>query len=134
MKTDEQKNLITIKQVSDLSGISEPEIVRMVILKKIQAVRIGKKIWVTEEELEKFLNYLLAGDNSYKESGKEPVLYTAEQVARILQLSVDNVWILLKSGKLKGFKIREGRSSWRIPAKNLEEFIESRSRIDAGSK
>jgi excisionase family DNA binding protein len=134
MKIDEQKNLITIKQVSDLSGISEPEIVRMVILKKIQAVRIGKKIWVTEEEFEKFLNYLLAGDNSYKESGKEPVLYTAEQVARILQLSVDNVWILLKSGKLKGFKIREGRSSWRIPAKNLEEFIESRSRIDARSK
>ncbi len=58
---------------------------------------------------------------------KEPVLYTAEQVAKILKLSVDNIWNLLKTGKLKGFKIREGRSSWRVPADSLEDFIESRT-------
>jgi excisionase family DNA binding protein len=58
---------------------------------------------------------------------KERVLYTAEQVAKILQLSIDNVWLLLQKGRMKGFKIRDGRSSWRIPAENLEEFIASRS-------
>ena len=58
----------------------------------------------------------------------ELVLYSAEQVAKILQLSVDNVWNLLKSGKLKGFKVREGRSSWRVTSENLKEFIEARTK------
>ncbi|MCL4386756.1 MAG: helix-turn-helix domain-containing protein [Cyanobacteria bacterium] len=131
----EKKNVYTIKQVSDLSGISEEQIIRMVVLKKIQTVRIGKNIRIKEEELEKFLDSLVAGrENSVIEFEHGTVLYTAEQIARILQLSVDNVWILLKSGKLKGFKIREGKSSWRIPSKNLEEFIESRSTVNAKSR
>jgi excisionase family DNA binding protein len=50
-------------------------------------------------------------------------LYSAEQVAEILQLSLDNVWKLLKEKRIKGFKIREGRSSWRIPKDALDEFI-----------
>ena len=63
-----------------------------------------------------------------KEISQDPVLYTAEQVAKILKLSIDNIWNLLKTGKLKGFKIREGRSSWRIPSDSLDDFIERRTR------
>ena len=96
------------------------------MLKKLPAIRVGKAIRIKEEDLENFLNSFV-GEEKSQQASKEPVLYTAEQVAKILKLSVDNIWNLLKTGKLKGFKIREGRSSWRIPADSLENFIESRT-------
>ena len=124
----DNKKLYTIKEISELAGISEQEIIRMIMLKKIPAVRIGKAIRVKEETLEKFLGSFI-GEKGLISDNEEPVLYTAEQVAKILQLSVDNIWNLLKTGRLKGFKIREGRSSWRIPAKSLNEFIENKINI-----
>jgi excisionase family DNA binding protein len=123
----EEKKLYTIKEVSDLVGISESEIIRVVMLKKLPAIRLGKAIRIKEDDLEVFLNGFI-GEEEVKHSYREPVLYTAEQVAKILKLSVDNIWNLLKTGRLKGFKVREGRSSWRIPAGSLEDFIESRTR------
>ena len=123
---EEEKRLYTIKEVSELVGISESEIIRVVMLKKLPAIRVGKAIRIKEEDLENFLNSFV-GEEEPQRVSKEPVLYTAEQVAKILKLSVDNIWNLLKTGKLKGFKIREGRSSWRIPADSLEYFIESRT-------
>ena len=124
----DNKKLYTIKEISELAGISEQEIIRMIMLKKIPAVRIGKAIRVKEETLEKFLGSFI-GEKGLISDNEKPVLYTAEQVAKILQLSVDNIWNLLKTGRLKGFKIREGRSSWRIPAKSLNEFIENKINI-----
>jgi excisionase family DNA binding protein len=121
----EEKKLFTIKEVSELIGISESEIIRMIMLKKLAVIRLGKAIRIKEDSLEEFLGGFMGG-REIKAGQKEPVLYTAEQVAKILKLSVDNVWNLLKTGRLRGFKIREGRSSWRIPADNLDEFIESR--------
>ena len=123
---EEEKELYTIKEVSELVGISESEIIRVVMLKKLPAIRVGKAIRIKEEDLENFLNSFI-GEEKSQQVSKEPVLYTAEQVAKILKLSVDNIWNLLKTGKLKGFKIREGRSSWRVPADSLEDFIESRT-------
>ncbi len=123
----EEKKLYTIKEVSDLVGISESEIIRVVMIKKLPAIRLGKAIRIKEDDLEVFLNGFV-GEEAVKRNYKEPVLYTAEQVAKILKLSVDNIWNLLKTGRLKGFKVREGRSSWRIPANSLEDFIESRTR------
>ena len=125
----DNKNLrkyYTIKEVSDFSGISEQTIIRMVVLKKIKAARIGKSIRIARDDFEDFINKILGSSvsESEKTAGHDilqmeehftPVIYTAEQVANILNLSVDNIWLLLKSGKLRGFKIREGRSSWRIP-------------------
>ena len=124
---DNKKNLYTIKEVSELVGLSESEIIRMVMIKKLPAVRIGKSIRIREEDLEMFLKDFIGGEEK-KPGYREPVLYTAEQVSKILKLSVDNIWDLLKTGRLKGFKIREGRSSWRIPAGSLEEFIETRTK------
>jgi excisionase family DNA binding protein len=124
---DNYKKIYTIKEVSELVGVSESEVIRAVMLRKLPAVRVGKAIRIKEEDLEMFLKEFIGGEE--KEPGyKEPVIYTAEQVAKILKLSVDNIWDLLKTGRLKGFKIREGRSSWRIPASSLEEFIESRTK------
>lgn len=121
----EEKKLFTIKEVSELIGISESEVIRMVMLKKLAVIRLGKAIRIKEDNLEEFLNGF-TGRREIRNGYKEPVLYTAEQVAKILKLSVDNVWNLLKTGRLKGFKVREGRSSWRIPADSLDDFIESR--------
>jgi excisionase family DNA binding protein len=124
---DEEKKLYTIKEVSELVGISEAEVIRVVMLKKLPAIRMGKAIRIKEDDLEAFLKEFI-GEEEIKTEYREPVLYTAEQVARILKLSVDNIWNLLKTGRLKGFKVREGRSSWRIPASSLDDFIESRTR------
>ncbi len=123
---NEEKKLYTIKEVSELVGISETEIIRIVMLRKLPAIRVGKAIRVKEEDLEGFIDSFI-GDEGTKAVNEEPVLYTSEQVAKILKLSVDNIWNLLKNGNLTGFKIREGRSSWRIPADSLEEFIKSRT-------
>lgn len=124
---DEGKKLYTINEVAELAGISESEIIRVVMLKKLKAIRVGKAIRIKEDDLEEFLDSFV-GREQQKEVSADPVLYTAEQVAKILKLSVDNIWNLLKTGKLKGFKIREGRSSWRIPSDNLDDFIQSRTR------
>ena len=123
----DEKKLYTIKEVSEIVGISESEIIRVVMLKKLPAIRVGKAIRVKEDDLERFLNSFI-GEEETKPDYREPVLYTSEQVAKILKLSVDNIWNLLKTGRMKGFKIREGRSSWRIPADSLEEFIDSRTK------
>src|SRR4030042_3061839 len=123
----EEEKLYTIKEVSELVGISESEIIRAVILRKLPAIRMGKAIRIKENDLEIFLKEFI-GEEDIRTGHREPVLYTAEQVARILKLSVDNIWNLLKTGRLKGFKVREGRSSWRIPASSLDDFIESRTR------
>ena len=124
-----KEKLYTINQLSEFAGISEQELIRMVLLKKIHSVRLGNSIRITEDGLERFLENL-SGKTIPEYDFPVPVLYTAEQVSRILQLSVDNIWLLLKSGKLKGFKIREGKSSWRIPAKNLDDFISGRIKED----
>jgi excisionase family DNA binding protein len=123
----EEKKLYTISEVAEMVGISESEIIRVVMLKKLKAIRVGKAIRIKEEDLESFLNSFV-GEEEQKKISSDPVLYTAEQVAKILKLSIDNIWNLLKTGKLKGFKIREGRSSWRIPSDSLDDFIESRTR------
>ena len=123
----EEKKLYTISEVAEMVGISESEIIRVVMLKKLKAIRVGKAIRVKEEDLESFLNSFV-GEEEQKKTSSDPVLYTAEQVAKILKLSIDNIWNLLKTGKLKGFKIREGRSSWRIPSDSLDDFIESRTK------
>jgi len=127
----EYQNLYTIKESADLTGISESELISLIMQKQLNAIRIGKAIRIKERDLDKFLD-MFTGEKSenqedieLKDSGF--ILYSAEQVAKILQLSVDNIWNLLKNGKLKGFKIREGRSSWRITSDNLKEFIEART-------
>ncbi|HHT78336.1 MAG TPA: helix-turn-helix domain-containing protein [Actinobacteria bacterium] len=129
-----EEKLYTIKDLSDLVGISETEIINLIMQKKLKAIRIDKAVRVKESDLENFLDFFVGSSNLSERNSvvfpkeSELVLYSAEQVAKILQLSVDNVWSLLKNGKLKGFKVREGRSSWRITSENLKDFIEERTR------
>lgn len=129
-----EEKLYTIKDLSGLVGISETEIINLIMQKKLKAIRIDKTVRIKESDLESFLDFFVGGSNLSDRNSivlpkeSELVLYSAEQVAKILQLSVDNVWSLLKNGKLKGFKVREGRSSWRITSENLKDFIEARTR------
>ncbi len=95
----EEKKLLTIKEVSGLIGISESEVIRMIMLKKLPVVRLGKAIRISEDELDEFLKGFLAR-GEIRTGYSEPVLYTAEQVAKILMLSFDNIWNLLFSGGL----------------------------------
>lgn len=128
----EDQNLFTIKEASELIGISESELINLIMQKQLTVIRIGKAIRIKEKDLDKFLDKFVGegseGTRETESEGSGFILYSAEQVAKILQLSVDNIWNLLKNGKLKGFKIREGRSSWRITSDNLKEFIEARTK------
>ncbi|MCL6088156.1 MAG: helix-turn-helix domain-containing protein [Actinobacteria bacterium] len=128
----EDQNLFTIKEASELIGISESELINLIMQKQLTVIRIGKAIRIKEKDLDKFLDKFVGesseGTREIESEGSGFILYSAEQVAKILQLSVDNIWNLLKNGKLKGFKIREGRSSWRITSDNLKEFIEARTK------
>jgi excisionase family DNA binding protein len=131
MNTEEK--LYTIKDVSAMIGISESEIINLIMQKKMKAIRIDLTIRIKESDLSAFLDFFVGSSQSAKTTialpkESELILYSAEQVAKILQLSVDNIWSLLKNGKLKGFKIREGRSSWRITSENLKKFIEARTK------
>lgn len=47
--------------------------------------------------------------------------YTPREVAEILNVSVFTVQELLRSGRLKGFKIT---SRWRVKPEDLKEFME----------
>lgn len=128
----EEQDLYTIKEAADLTGISESELINLIMQKQLTAIRIEKAIRIKEKDLDKFLDLFTESTDEKQEEVESKnsgfILYSAEQVAKILQLSVDNIWNLLKNGKLKGFKIREGRSSWRITSDNLKEFIEARTR------
>lgn len=128
----EEQDLYTIKEAADLTGISESELINLIMQKQLTAIRIGKAIKIKEKDLDKFLDLFTESTDEKQEEVESKnsgfILYSAEQVAKILQLSVDNIWNLLKNSKLKGFKIREGRSSWRITSDNLKEFIEVRTR------
>lgn len=115
--------LYTIEEASGILGISENEIIRLIHLKRLPSIRAGKFIRLRKEDIDDFFERIGSGE----EVPFAPILYTAEQVAKILQLSVDNVWKLLKSGKLKGFQIRNGiRSPWRITKDRLDEYIQRR--------
>ena len=122
----EEKKLFTIKEIAKFIGISESEAIRLVMLKEITSVRLGRSIRIREEDLEVFFSSFSSNEIN-KQNYFEPKLYSAEQVSRILQVSIDNVWDLLKNNQIKGFKIRSGRSSWRIPARALNEFIEKKT-------
>ena len=128
----EEQNLYTIKEAAELTGISETELINLIMRRQLNAIRIDKAIRIKEKDLDKFLDLFTCGTDERKDEVESRdsgfILYSAEQVAKLLQLSVDNVWNLLKNGKLKGFKIREGRSSWRITSDNLKEFIEARTK------
>lgn len=53
-------------------------------------------------------------------------VYTPREVANILNVSVFTVQELLRSGKIKGFKIT---SRWRVKPEELNRFVESQEVI-----
>lgn len=53
---------------------------------------------------------------------KEKLLYTPEDVAKLLRVKTVTVHNWLRHGKLKGFRV--GSKLWRITREQLQEFIE----------
>lgn len=50
-----------------------------------------------------------------------PAILTIEDAMLILKIGRGQIYTLLQSGKLKGFKI--GSKTWKIPTEAVEEFI-----------
>ena len=53
----------------------------------------------------------------------EPCFFTLEQTAQYLNVSVQQVYSLVRSGELPGIKIG-GRGVWRVGREYLEQYVE----------
>lgn len=53
-------------------------------------------------------------------------LYSVEEVANILQLGLSSTYALLKTGKLKGFKIGK---NWKISRLAIQNYILTESKL-----
>ncbi|MGW3769933.1 helix-turn-helix domain-containing protein [Actinomadura verrucosospora] len=67
-----------------------------------------------------------AAENSSTDDGSRVRVYTVEQVAEILQVSRDKVYMLLRTGRLRSIKIDRLR---RITDRQLDDFIASVERM-----
>jgi excisionase family DNA binding protein len=67
-----------------------------------------------------------AAESSSTDGESRVRVYTAEQVAEILQVSRDKVYMLLRTGRLRSIKIDRLR---RITERQLEDFIASVERM-----
>jgi len=56
----------TIEEATNMLGISEQEVINMITLKKIPAIKVEKAIKIREEDLEKFLDSLGRKDTTYE--------------------------------------------------------------------
>ena len=52
-----EQKFYTIKEVSEIVGISEAEIINLIIKRKLKAVRIDKAIRIKETDLNNFLDF-----------------------------------------------------------------------------
>jgi excisionase family DNA binding protein len=59
---------------------------------------------------------------------KRPRFLTVEQVADELSVGLPTVWMLLKTGELRGIQIG-GRGPCRVASKDLENYIEQAYRV-----
>ena len=55
-------------------------------------------------------------------SDRDTTFLTVNEVCARLKVSRYSVWSLIRSGRLRGFKIGPGRSRWRIPESALAEL------------
>lgn len=65
----------------------------------------------------------MANEESEGKSALEPRFLTLEDVANYLNVSVTQVYALVRSGELPGIKIG-GRGFWRVDRQQLEDYIE----------
>jgi len=65
---DKSNRFYTIKEATNMLGISEQEVINMITLKKLPAIRVEKAIKIREEDLEKFLDILGKKDTT-RETG-----------------------------------------------------------------
>ena len=58
MNIEKSNRFYTIEEATDMLGISEQEVINMITLKKLPAIKVEKAIKIREEDLEKFLDSL----------------------------------------------------------------------------
>lgn len=73
---------------------------------------------------------LVSGDDRPRRPVVEPRLLTLEDVAVYLNVSVAQVYALVRSGELPAIKIG-GRGVWRVDRRRLDDYIERRHRETA---
>lgn len=73
MNLESSNKFYTIEEATEMLGVSEREIMNMITLKKLPAVKIEKSIKIREEDMERFLDNLDRGDTENGSEGKDAV-------------------------------------------------------------
>src|SRR4030043_320228 len=70
---EKNNRFYTIKEATDMLGISEQEVMNMISQKKLPAIRMEKSIRIREEDLEEDINYLQYQYDEFKNKIKNLV-------------------------------------------------------------
>lgn len=124
--TDKHIKIYTVKEVAKILNVDIKEILKLIFDKKVSCVWAGKSIRLREKDISDIISHL----NKVEEEVPAPVIYSLNQVSKILQISSRDVNRLIKQGYLKAFKLRpdKKRSPWRIRKEDLEYYISKRLR------
>ena len=81
---------------------------------EIKAVKVGREWRISEKEMFRILG----------EYVNEPLFYTPQEVAKILQYHIQTIEQMLRNGEIKSIKLGRARGVYRIPKSELEKFLE----------
>lgn len=108
LKELKQKSLYDSKEACDLLGISQQSLRRAIALGKIKTVRIGKYLRIPSDEIER----ITMGDR---------MLISVEEAADILDISLHMVRTLIKTDKIKAFRLAS-TGPFKIPKSEIERI------------
>ena len=91
-------------------GISLQSLRRAIALKKIKTVRLGRFLRIPAEEVERIIQ-------------GESALLTVAEAAELLNISVFTIRLLIKSGKIKAFRLAN-KGPWKIAKSDVERIAQ----------
>ncbi len=116
---DRSDKFYTIEEATDLLGVSEQEIMNMISMKKLPAVKIEKSIKIREEDMERFLDSLGKKDmesNNVIENETEPAAETEE----VYEEEIEN-----------GYEVKEEPESGKIQSENsYRELLRKKQELE----
>lgn len=105
-----KKRLYDSYEVCELLGISLQSLRRAIALKKVKTVRLGRFLRIPAEEVERIIQ-------------GESALLTVAEAAELLNISAFTIRLLIKSGKIKAFRLAN-KGPWKIAKSDIERIAQ----------
>lgn len=120
-----EDKIFTVDEVASLLNVEADYILGLILERKIKSLFVGRKYMLREKDMAK-ANKIISEEKPVGDY----IIYTIEQVAKILSLSVREITKLVSQGEIEGFKTRNGlRSPWRVKKEALDKYIERRIKV-----